>query len=61
MKKLAETRIQLTKARMDEFKALEDFQQVATPLQWNIHLTLKPKLKTWSTKNKNYRYLDETS
>ena len=55
IKKLAETRIQLAKAQMEEFKALQDFEQVATPLQWNIHLTLKPKMKTWSTKNKNYR------
>ena len=38
---------------MEEFKALEDFEQTATPLQWNIHLMLKPKMKTWSTKNKN--------
>ena len=55
VKKMAESKIQLAKAQMEEFKALEDFQQIATPLQWNIHLTLKTKLKTWSTKNKNYR------
>jgi hypothetical protein len=55
VKKMAEIKIQLAKAQMEEFKALEDFHQIATPLQWNIHLTLKPKLKTWSIKNKNYR------
>ncbi|CAF1666200.1 unnamed protein product [Rotaria magnacalcarata] len=40
---------------MAEFKALEDFEQIATPSQWNIHVVLKPKMKLWSTKNKNYR------
>ncbi|CAM4846981.1 unnamed protein product [Rotaria magnacalcarata] len=40
---------------MAEFKALEDFEQIATPSQWNIHVLLKPKIKVWSTKNKNYR------
>ncbi|CAF1422265.1 unnamed protein product, partial [Rotaria sp. Silwood1] len=54
VKKLAETKIQLAKAQLDEFKALEEFEQIATPAQWNIHLTLKPKIKLWSTKNKNY-------
>ncbi|CAF5179028.1 unnamed protein product, partial [Rotaria sp. Silwood1] len=39
---------------MDEFKSLEEFERVATPYQWNIHLTLKSKMKLWSTKNKNY-------
>ncbi|CAF2096381.1 unnamed protein product [Rotaria magnacalcarata] len=52
-KKIAETRIQLAKAQMDEFRALEDFQQIATPSQWNIHLMLKPKVKLCSTKAKN--------
>ncbi|CAF1657259.1 unnamed protein product [Rotaria magnacalcarata] len=54
VKKVAETRIQLAKAQMDEFKALEDFEQIATPSQWNIHLMLKPKVKLCSTKAKNY-------
>ncbi|CAF3917600.1 unnamed protein product [Rotaria sordida] len=54
VKKMHETRIQLAKIQMDEFKALEDFEQIATPSQWNIHLALKPKIKLWSTKNKNY-------
>ncbi|CAF3636257.1 unnamed protein product [Rotaria socialis] len=57
VKKMAQTRIQLAKAQMDEFKALEDFEQIATPAQWNIHLILKPKIKLWSTKNKNYKIL----
>ncbi|CAF1635428.1 unnamed protein product [Adineta ricciae] len=55
VKKMAETKIKLARAQMEEFKALEDFEQIATPLQWNIHLAMKPKMKTWSTKNKNYR------
>jgi len=55
VKKSAEARIQLAKAQMDEYKALEDFEQIATPAQWNIHLTLKTKIKLWSTKNKNYQ------
>ncbi|CAF4583394.1 unnamed protein product [Rotaria magnacalcarata] len=50
---MAENRIQLAKAQMAEFKALEDFEQIATPSQWNIHLMLKPKVKLCSTKNKN--------
>ncbi|CAF1243790.1 unnamed protein product [Rotaria magnacalcarata] len=54
VKKVAETRIQLAKAQMDEFKALEDFEQIATPSQWNIHLMIKPKVKLCSTKAKNY-------
>jgi hypothetical protein len=55
VKKMAENKIQLAKVQLEEFKALEDFEQIATPLQWNIHLTLKPKMRQWSTKNKNYR------
>ncbi|CAF4270169.1 unnamed protein product, partial [Rotaria sordida] len=57
VKKTAQTRIQLAKAQMTEFKALEDFEQIATPAQWNIHFILKPKVKIWSTKNKNYQLL----
>ncbi|CAF3944665.1 unnamed protein product [Rotaria sordida] len=59
VKKMAQTRIQLAKAQMAEFKALEDFEQVATPAQWNIHFILKPKVKIWSTKNKNYQLLSK--
>ncbi|CAF4307148.1 unnamed protein product, partial [Rotaria sordida] len=54
VKKMAETKVQLAKAQLDEFKALEEFEQIATPSQWNIHLALKPRIKLWSTKNKNY-------
>ncbi|CAF4609721.1 unnamed protein product, partial [Rotaria sp. Silwood2] len=57
VKILAQSRIQLAKVQMDEFKALEDFEQIASPAQWNIHLILKPKIKNWSTKNKNYQIL----
>ncbi|CAF1687840.1 unnamed protein product, partial [Adineta ricciae] len=53
VKRIAENRIQLAKAQMEEFKALEDFQQIASPLQWNIHSMLKPKMKLWLTKSKN--------
>ncbi|CAF4184703.1 unnamed protein product, partial [Rotaria magnacalcarata] len=50
VKKVAETRIQLAKSQMAEFKALEDFEQIATSSQWNIHVLLKPKMKLRSTK-----------
>jgi len=56
---MTQGRIQLAKAQMEEFKALEDFEQIATPAQWNIHLILKPKMKLWSTKNKNYQLLSK--
>ncbi len=26
-----------------------------TPIQWNIHSMLKPKMKLWNAKNKNYQ------
>ncbi|CAF3262446.1 unnamed protein product, partial [Rotaria sp. Silwood2] len=45
IKKLAETKVQLAKVQLDEFKALEEFEQIATPAQWNMHLVLKPKIK----------------
>ncbi|CAF1526503.1 unnamed protein product, partial [Rotaria sordida] len=41
VKKMAQTRIQLAKAQMEEYKALEDFEQIATPTQWNTHFLLK--------------------
>ncbi|CAF4154274.1 unnamed protein product [Rotaria sp. Silwood2] len=53
VKKLSENKIKMAKMQMEEFKALQDFEQIATPLQWNIHLTLKPKMKLWPTTNKN--------
>ncbi len=36
---------------MTEYKALQDFERIATPIQWNIHSMLKPKMKLWNTKN----------
>ncbi|CAF4310927.1 unnamed protein product, partial [Rotaria magnacalcarata] len=50
----AENKIGLAQVQMEEYKALEDFKEIATPNQWNIHLILKPKIKQWSIKNKNY-------
>jgi hypothetical protein len=55
VKKSAENKIQLAKAEMAEFKALQDFEKIATPIQWNIHSMLKLKMKLWHTKNKNYQ------
>ena len=54
-KKMAESKIQLARIEMEEYRARQDFEQIATPLQWNLHLVLKPKMKQWSTKNKNYQ------
>ncbi|CAF1497080.1 unnamed protein product [Rotaria sordida] len=59
VKKMHETRIQLAKVQMDEFKALEDFEQIATPAQSNTHFLLKPKMKLWLIKNKNYQILSK--
>ncbi|CAF2024685.1 unnamed protein product, partial [Rotaria magnacalcarata] len=39
---------------MEEYKALEVFEQLATPLQWSTHLILKSKMKLYGTKSKNY-------
>jgi hypothetical protein len=55
VKNVAENKIRLAKAQMEEYKALEAFEQISTPAQWNIHLILKPKMKLYSTKNKNYQ------
>lgn len=54
VKDMTLNRIKLANAEMGEYKALEDFQLIATPAQWNLHLLLKPKMKLWNTKNKNY-------
>ncbi|CAF3714385.1 unnamed protein product, partial [Rotaria sordida] len=59
VKKMAQTRIQLAKAQMEEYKALEDFEQIAILAQWNTHFLLKPKVKLWLTKNKNYQILSK--
>ncbi|CAF1622609.1 unnamed protein product [Rotaria magnacalcarata] len=50
----AENRILLVKAEMEEYKALEVFEQLATPLQWSTHLIFKSKMKLYGTKSKNY-------
>ncbi|CAF4123471.1 unnamed protein product [Rotaria socialis] len=39
---------------MVEYKALELFEQITSPSQWNTHLFLKAKMKSCSTKTKNY-------
>ena len=44
VKKLVENRIHLTKTQIEEHKGWENFQQVAAPIHWNTHLTLKPKI-----------------
>ncbi|CAF4407725.1 unnamed protein product [Rotaria magnacalcarata] len=54
VKRMAENKILLARAEMAEYTALERFRQIASPTQWNSHLFLKPKMKQWSTKNKNY-------
>ncbi|CAF2137892.1 unnamed protein product [Rotaria magnacalcarata] len=54
VKRMAENKILLARAEMAEYTALERFRQIAFPTQWNSHLFLKPKMKQWSTKNKNY-------
>ncbi|CAF4978325.1 unnamed protein product [Rotaria sp. Silwood1] len=54
VKNMSENKIRLAQIEIDEYKALEDFKEIANPNQWNIHLMLKSKMKQWSTKNKNY-------
>ena len=39
---------------MNEYKAFEDFEHIATLSQWEIHVLLKSKIKTWLQKKKNY-------
>ncbi|CAF4472103.1 unnamed protein product, partial [Rotaria sp. Silwood2] len=57
IKKISESRIQIAKAELAEYKAFEDFEQIATPAQWNTHNNLKAKVKSWSIKNRNYNLL----
>ena len=40
---MAENKIRLAQLQLQEYKALEEFKEIATPNQWNIHLILKPK------------------
>ena len=54
VKKRAQSRIELAKIQLNEYKAFEDFEHIATPSQWEIHVLLKPKTEKWLQKNKNY-------
>ena len=54
VRKRAQSRIELAKAQLSEFKAFEDFEQIATPSQWAIHILLQSKMKRWSRKKRNY-------
>ena len=54
VKKRAQSRIELAKIQLNEYKAFEDFEHIATPSQWEIHVLLKPKMKKWMQKKKNY-------
>ena len=44
----------MAKIQLNEYKAFEDFEHIATPSQWEIHVLLKPKMKKWMQKKKNY-------
>ena len=52
VKKRAQSRIELAKSQLDEYKAFEDFEHIATPSQWKIHVLLKPKMKKWMQKRR---------
>ncbi|CAF4148735.1 unnamed protein product, partial [Rotaria sordida] len=54
VKTMCDRRILLAKAQMEEYKALEEFEKISTAPHKIIHLVLKPKMKIWSIKNKNY-------
>ena len=54
VKKRAQSRIELAKIQLNEYKAFEDFEHIATPSQWETHVLLKPKMKNWMQKKKNY-------
>ncbi|CAF1461108.1 unnamed protein product [Rotaria sordida] len=54
VKKMCDRRILLAKAQMEEYKALEEFEKISTAPHKIIHLVLKPKMKIWSIKNKNF-------
>ena len=59
VKIMTDNRVQLAKSELAEYKASNEFKNSADPLHWQIHLTLKPKIKTWSIKNKNNRIAQE--
>ena len=44
----------MAKAQLNEYKAFEDFEHIAMTSKWEIHFLLKPKMKTWLQKKKNY-------
>ena len=52
--KRAQSRIELAKVQLNEYKAFEDFEHIATPSQWEIHVLLNSKMKKWMQKKKNY-------
>ena len=54
VKKRAQSRIELAKIQLNEYKAFEDFEHIVTPSQWEIYVLLKPKMKKWLQKRKNY-------
>ena len=54
VKKRAQSRIELARIQLNEYKAFEDFEHIATLSQWEIHVLFKPKMKKWMQKKKNY-------
>ena len=52
---MALNRVKLATAQLAEYKALKDFESLASPSQWNTHMILKPRIATLLTKSKNYR------
>ena len=56
VKKRAQSRIELAKIQLNEYKAFEDFEHIATPSRWEIHVLLKPKTKKWMQK-KNHEIM----
>ena len=54
VKKREQSRIELAKIQLNEYKAFGDFEHIATPSQWEIHVLFKPKMKKWMQKKKNY-------
>ncbi|CAF3452874.1 unnamed protein product [Rotaria socialis] len=54
VKKMFQGRIELAKVEIEEYKALTDFNQIATPAQFNFHFVLESKVKQCSMKNKSF-------
>ena len=57
VRKRAQSRIELAKVQISEYKAFEDFEHIATPSQWELHVLLKPRMKIWLQKKKNYEIM----